>query len=322
MQFIPSTWAHYATDGNGDGVSDPFNIYDAAAAAGKYLCNAGGDLRTRAGKIRAVLTYNHSDAYVASVLALEATYAGAPITAQPAFVTPVLSAPLPPVNPGVPTAIHPRVLTPATSAPKAPAPSRSAPTPVAPITTPTPVAPTTTPTPVAPTTTPPTPACATAAAPLVDAPSGTLTDTQKAALAAMAEEQQLAHDLYLAFADKYGPSVFGCMSNNQATQLTGTRQLVQLYKVVDPTAAQPAVGTFSTASTQQLYDTLMAQGATSVDNAYAAARKLESMRITDLEAAVADLTPPASPPSPSPDALQLYTNLLAASRSQLLALGG
>lgn len=113
MQFIPSTWAQYATDGNGDGVADPFNIYDAAAAAGKYLCNAGTDLRTRAGKIRAVLTYNHSDSYVASVLALEATYAGTPIIAEPAPPTPILSAPLPPVNPGVPPAISAKVLPPA-----------------------------------------------------------------------------------------------------------------------------------------------------------------------------------------------------------------
>jgi membrane-bound lytic murein transglycosylase B len=350
MQFIPSTWAHYATDGNGDGVSDPFNINDAAAAAGKYLCNAGIDLRTRAGKMRAVLTYNHSDAYVASVLALEATYAGTPITAEPAFLTPVLSAPLPPANPGVPTAIHARVVMPAASASRAPVPSQPAATPVATTPPPTPVVPTAPPTPVATTppptpvattppptpaattppptpaaTTPPPPAptCATPPTPpATDAPIGTLTDTQKTVLAAIAEEQQLAHDLYLAFADQYGPSVFGCMSNDQATQLTDTRNVLQRYQVADPTAAQPAVGTFSTASTQKLYDTLLAQGTTGAVSAFAAARAVESTRITDLEAATADLTPSASALSPSPDALQLFTNLLAASRSQLLALGG
>jgi hypothetical protein len=329
MQFIPPTWAYYATDGNGDGVADPFNIYDAAAAAGKYLCNAGSDLRTRAGKMRAVLTYNHSDAYVASVLALEATYAGTPITTDPAFVTPVVSAPLPPVNPGAPTAIHPRVITPTALAPKAPVPSQSAakpvvttttPTPVVPTTTPTPVVLTTTPTPVVPTTTP-TPTCATPPTPPAAGPTGTLTDAQGTTLEAMAEQQQLAHDLYLAFADKYGASVFGCMSNNEATQLTATRSLLQLYKVADPTAAQPAAGTFSTASTRLRYDTFLAQGTTSVDSAYAVARLLESTRITDLTAAAADLASPAPAPSPSPDVLQLYTNLLDASRSQLLALG-
>jgi len=329
MQFIPSTWAYYATDGNGDGVSDPFNIYDAAAAAGKYLCNAGSDLRTRAGKMRAVLTYNHSDAYVASVLALEATYAGTPITAEPAFVTPVVSAPLPPVNPGVPTAIHPRVITPASAAPKPPVPTQSAATPVVPTTTPTPVDPTTTPTPVVPTTTPtpvdptptPAPACVTPPTPPADAPGGTLTDAQKTALAAMAEEQQLTHDLYLAFANKYGASVFGCLSSEETTQLTATRALLQSYGVADPTAAQP-VATFSTASTQQLYDTLLAQGTTSVLTATAAALTLESTRITDLKAATADLAPTASAPSPAPDAVQLYTNLLVASQKHLLALGG
>ena len=32
MQFIPSTWKQYASDGNGDGKSDPQNAYDAAMA--------------------------------------------------------------------------------------------------------------------------------------------------------------------------------------------------------------------------------------------------------------------------------------------------
>ena len=76
MQFIPSTWAGYAADGNGDGVTDPQNLYDAAHAAGDYLCTAGGDLRTDAGIQRAVFAYNHSDAYVAKVLGFTTEYRG------------------------------------------------------------------------------------------------------------------------------------------------------------------------------------------------------------------------------------------------------
>ena len=45
MQFIPSTWRRWAQDGNGDGVKDPNNIYDAADAAAHYLC-ASGSMRT------------------------------------------------------------------------------------------------------------------------------------------------------------------------------------------------------------------------------------------------------------------------------------
>jgi len=110
MQFIPSTWAQYATDGNGDGVADPFNIYDAAAASGKYLCSAGTDLRTESGKKRAVFAYNHSDSYVATVLSLEAAYAGALAIVEPASVTRLPGVSLPPVNPGVPTAIYPKFI--------------------------------------------------------------------------------------------------------------------------------------------------------------------------------------------------------------------
>ena len=57
MQFIPSTWTIYRTDGNRDGRSDPFNIFDAAAAAGHYLRMAGGNLATNAGQVTAVLAY-------------------------------------------------------------------------------------------------------------------------------------------------------------------------------------------------------------------------------------------------------------------------
>ncbi|WP_420094740.1 lytic murein transglycosylase [Nocardia asteroides] len=74
MQFLPSTWAHYAADGNGDGASDPHNVFDAALAAGKYLCSGGLDLRDRAQELRAVLRYNNSMSYAADVLSWSAAY--------------------------------------------------------------------------------------------------------------------------------------------------------------------------------------------------------------------------------------------------------
>ncbi|MGW5385366.1 lytic transglycosylase domain-containing protein [Nocardia sp. NPDC003963] len=78
MQFIPQTWGNYASDGNGDGVVDPQNIFDATVAAGRYLCDGGSDLTQREQRERAILRYNNSVAYVVSVMAWETTYRESP----------------------------------------------------------------------------------------------------------------------------------------------------------------------------------------------------------------------------------------------------
>ncbi|MGH3325766.1 MAG: lytic murein transglycosylase, partial [Streptomyces sp.] len=69
MQFIPSTWSRWGTDGNSDGRRDPNNIYDAALSAGKYLCAGERELTVKADLDRAILSYNHSRAYLRTVLA-------------------------------------------------------------------------------------------------------------------------------------------------------------------------------------------------------------------------------------------------------------
>lgn len=70
MQFIPATWRLWGADGNGDGVKDPQNIEDAALAAAGYLCAGGRDLSRPADLQAAVLSYNHSAQYVATVLGI------------------------------------------------------------------------------------------------------------------------------------------------------------------------------------------------------------------------------------------------------------
>ncbi|MFB7112897.1 lytic transglycosylase domain-containing protein [Streptomyces sp. NPDC056190] len=68
MQFIPSTWAWAGRDGNGDGKKDPNNVYDAALAAGHYLCRNGWDLSTDGDLRSAILSYNNSTDYLNTVL--------------------------------------------------------------------------------------------------------------------------------------------------------------------------------------------------------------------------------------------------------------
>lgn len=68
MQFIPSTWEWAGRDGNDDGKKDPNNIYDAALAAGHYLCRFGWDLSTQSDLNSAILSYNNSQDYLNTVL--------------------------------------------------------------------------------------------------------------------------------------------------------------------------------------------------------------------------------------------------------------
>jgi hypothetical protein len=67
MQFIPTTWARFAADGDFDGVTDPQDIDDAALAAGRYLCEGTRDLDTAEGWRAAILSYNNVQTYVDNV---------------------------------------------------------------------------------------------------------------------------------------------------------------------------------------------------------------------------------------------------------------
>jgi Transglycosylase SLT domain len=74
MQFMPSEWGMYGVDVNNDGFQDPYNPADAIFAAARYLKAAGGDRDIRA----AVFAYNHSQAYVDSVLLRARLLGGTP----------------------------------------------------------------------------------------------------------------------------------------------------------------------------------------------------------------------------------------------------
>ncbi|PWK73093.1 membrane-bound lytic murein transglycosylase B [Streptomyces sp. CG 926] len=113
MQFIPSTWAKWGADGNGDAKRDPNNIYDAALGAGLYLCAGDRDLSNEAKLDQAILSYNNSREYVNTVLGYMRQYqngVGAvenpPVgnyPTQPPGTLPTPHVPLTPSNPVTPT---------------------------------------------------------------------------------------------------------------------------------------------------------------------------------------------------------------------------
>ena len=72
MQFMPDTWLRWGTDGDGDGLADPWDPEDAVFAAARYLAATGGTTDIS----RAMFAYNHAQWYVDEVLGLASVFGG------------------------------------------------------------------------------------------------------------------------------------------------------------------------------------------------------------------------------------------------------
>jgi hypothetical protein len=134
MQFIPGTWKQFGADGNGDGVKDPHNVFDAARASADYLCAGGANLGDPQSLVQAVLRYNHSMDYVSTVLRWMQSYSQQTVTVpdtqgvitpptddtagnvdtsnDPTRPTTTTPPPLPPNLPSSPTTVPPGTKTP------------------------------------------------------------------------------------------------------------------------------------------------------------------------------------------------------------------
>ncbi len=154
MQFIPSTWAVWGQDANGDGKKDPNNIYDAAQAAGMYLCAGDRNLAMKADLDRAILSYNRSTEYLHTVLSWFAYYQ------RGTHTVPDGTGPLPVDRsdrtvPGTPP--RPTAPTGSPSPGSTPAPDKPSPKPTSPAPSPSPTTPSKPPTPPTTDPTPPDP---------------------------------------------------------------------------------------------------------------------------------------------------------------------
>ena len=89
MQFIPSTWAMVGVDADGDGKRNPQDINDSALATAVYLCSGNDNLSTDKGAGAAVYRYNHSQAYVTTVLGVADAFRSGDFTSIPNSTVPV-----------------------------------------------------------------------------------------------------------------------------------------------------------------------------------------------------------------------------------------
>ena len=95
LQFLPSTWAAIAARLPMGIPQSPNNVFGAATAAAAYLCQGAGPegMGTQSGLAAAYMSYNHSSSYVASALALAASFTSA--SPGPGSISPPAAAPQP-----------------------------------------------------------------------------------------------------------------------------------------------------------------------------------------------------------------------------------
>jgi hypothetical protein len=142
------------------------------------------------------------------------------------------------------------------------------------------------------------------------AAQGTWTAEQQSTLAAMAQEEKLAHDLYVALGDRYDAAIFDRIAGSETQHLAIVRTLLDRYGLADPTAGA-ADGRFSDPAVQATYDRLLAEGQADLAAALRVGQAVEQTDIDDLRAAQNGLT--------APDVTQAYANLLEASQRHLTA---
>ena len=141
-------------------------------------------------------------------------------------------------------------------------------------------------------------------------PSGTLTAEQREMVAYMAEEEKLAHDLYVTLGSVVGGVELPRIAESEARHLAAVQTLMTRYGITDPTVGL-GVGVFPTREFQAMYDSLLAQGRVSLAAAYDVGQIVERDDITELGRATEGIT--------APDVLRVYANLLRGSERHLAA---
>ncbi|HET9654901.1 MAG TPA: DUF2202 domain-containing protein [Kineosporiaceae bacterium] len=152
----------------------------------------------------------------------------------------------------------------------------------------------------------------TVADPLAGLAQGSLTADQKVKLAGLAEEEKLAHDVYVALAASTKDTRFTRIAAAESWHLTMVRALLTRYGISDPTAGRPD-GSFASAQVQQQYRDLVARGSASADAALAVGRDVENADLAALSGAGAGVS--------AQDVTTVYARLDRASRMHLRAFG-
>ncbi len=138
-----------------------------------------------------------------------------------------------------------------------------------------------------------------------------MTEDAIASLRFMIEEEKMAGDLYEAFFDQTGLTVFSNIAASEDRHLDALLKQADRAGIdVSDLIALPA-GQYADPALQDLYGELLAAGSLSTDAALAVGREVELVDITDLNAAMTDVA--------GTTLVGVYSHLLAGSENHLAA---
>lgn len=109
-----------------------------------------------------------------------------------------------------------------------------------------------------------------------------------ASLLWMREEEQLAHDVYVALGEHWNLRIFANVAMSERRHVNSIVRLLDEFRVPDPMTDRPS-GSFTIPAMQQLYDEYVAEGRGSLLDALAVGVLIEEMDIVDLRARASDV---------------------------------
>jgi hypothetical protein len=121
------------------------------------------------------------------------------------------------------------------------------------------------------------------------------------------EEEKLARDVYLYLNDLHDHSVFKNISGSEQKHIYLVQQLLQKYDVENPAVEER--GVFQNQEIQALYNTLIIQGAESLEKAFIVGATIEDLDIKDLNLALIS--------TDKEDLIQVFNNLKCGSKNHL-----
>lgn len=142
-------------------------------------------------------------------------------------------------------------------------------------------------------------------------PTVELSDVQKEGLVFMAEEEKVARDVYLHLSDTWGEIVFSNIAKSEQKHMDAVERLLVRNSLEVPSTMDKQ-GVFENEELQALYDELIVQGDSSLNDALEVGVAIEEKDIADLEELLNES------PIPS-DVERVYGKLLGGSFNHLNA---